>query len=95
MLSTVDADPDLESSMSVEYLIDPSNGPQWKGVLPGKPAPFVLRKGEGEHAKLFGDLCTGAALRRRDRRPVRDHHRRLPCRRHHPDHSHNEIQETF
>ena len=58
MLSTVDADPDLESSMSVEYLIDPSNGPQWKGILPGKPQPYVLRKGEGEHAMLFTDLFT-------------------------------------
>jgi quercetin 2,3-dioxygenase len=44
--------------MSFEYLIDPAKGPQWKGVLPGKPAPFVLRRGEGEHAMLFGDLFT-------------------------------------
>jgi hypothetical protein len=42
--------------MSFEYLIDPAQGPQWKGVLPGKPQPYVLRKGEGEHAKLFGDV---------------------------------------
>jgi quercetin 2,3-dioxygenase len=42
--------------MSFEYLIDPAKGPQWKGVLPGKPQPYVLRKGEGEHAKLFGDV---------------------------------------
>src|SRR4051812_24530246 len=42
--------------MSFEYLIDPAAGPQWKGVLPGKPQPYVLRKGEGEHAKLFGDV---------------------------------------
>ena len=44
--------------MSFEYLIDPSKGPQWKGVLPGKPEPFVLRRGEGEHAMLFTDLFT-------------------------------------
>jgi quercetin 2,3-dioxygenase len=44
------------ATMSFEYLIDPATGPQWKGVLPGKPQPYVLRKGEGEHAKLFGDV---------------------------------------
>ncbi|CAB4926609.1 quercetin 2,3-dioxygenase [Klenkia terrae] len=44
--------------MSFEYLIDPANGPQWQGQLPGKPEPYVLRRGEGEHAKLFGDLFT-------------------------------------
>ncbi|MCZ2805344.1 quercetin 2,3-dioxygenase [Modestobacter sp. VKM Ac-2983] len=44
--------------MSFEYLIDPAKGPQWQGVLPGKPQPYVLRRGEGEHAKLFGDLFT-------------------------------------
>jgi hypothetical protein len=27
--------------MSFEYLIDPAKGPQRKGVLPGKPRPFV------------------------------------------------------
>jgi quercetin 2,3-dioxygenase len=44
--------------MTFEYLIDPENGPQWKDVLPGGPEPFFLKKGEGEHAKLFGDLFT-------------------------------------
>jgi len=44
--------------MSFEYLIDPAKGPQWQGVLPGKPQPYVLRRGEGEHAKLFGDVFT-------------------------------------
>ena len=44
--------------MSFEYLIDPARGPQWQGVLPGKPEPYVLRRGEGEHAKLFGDVFT-------------------------------------
>ena len=40
--------------MSFEYLADPAR-PAWTGVLPGKPEPFFLRKGEGEHAKLFAD----------------------------------------
>jgi quercetin 2,3-dioxygenase len=44
--------------VSFEYLIDPAKGPQWQNVLPGKPHPYVLRRGEGEHAMLFGDLFT-------------------------------------
>jgi hypothetical protein len=44
--------------MSFEYLIAPEKGPQWKGLLPGKPAPYVLRRGQGEHAMLFTDLFT-------------------------------------
>ncbi|MGY1707367.1 quercetin 2,3-dioxygenase [Geodermatophilus sp. SYSU D00697] len=44
--------------MSFEYLIDPAKGPQWKGLLPGRPEPYVLRRGEGEHAMLFTDLFT-------------------------------------
>ena len=44
--------------MSFEYLIDPANGPQWKGLLPGAPEAFFLKRGEGEHAMLFGDLFT-------------------------------------
>ena len=44
--------------MSFEYLIDPAHGPQWKGALPGKPVPYVLRRGEGEHSMLFTDLFT-------------------------------------
>jgi quercetin 2,3-dioxygenase len=44
--------------MSFEYLVDPAKGPQWKGVLPGKPEPYVLSRGEGEHAMLFTDLFT-------------------------------------
>src|ERR1700712_3996064 len=42
--------------MSFEYLIKPDQGPSWTGVLPGRPAPYVLRKGEGEHSVLFTDL---------------------------------------
>jgi quercetin 2,3-dioxygenase len=44
--------------MSFEYLIDPEKGPQWKGLLPGRPEAFFLKRGEGEHAMLFGDLFT-------------------------------------
>ncbi len=44
--------------MSFEYLIDPEKGPQWQGVLPGRPVPYVLERGAGEHAMLFGDLFT-------------------------------------
>jgi quercetin 2,3-dioxygenase len=40
--------------MSFEYLADP-NKPAWSGLLPGRPEPFFLTKGEGEHAKLFTD----------------------------------------
>src|SRR3712207_9237314 len=48
--------PSPGAAMSFEYLIDPATGPQWTGVLHGKPQPYVLRRGEGEHAKLFGDV---------------------------------------
>lgn len=41
--------------MSFEYLTDPSGRPAWQGQLPGRPRPFFLSEGEGEHAKLFGD----------------------------------------
>ncbi|WP_028659593.1 quercetin 2,3-dioxygenase [Nocardioides insulae] len=41
--------------MTFEYLADPSGRPAWDGVLPGKPEPFFLSAGEGEHSRLFGD----------------------------------------
>jgi quercetin 2,3-dioxygenase len=44
--------------MSFEYLTDPSHGPRWQGVLPGRPEAFFLQKGDGEHAMLFTDLFT-------------------------------------
>lgn len=44
--------------MTSEYLADPSGRPAWEGVLPGKPQPYFLDAGEGEHAKLFGDHFT-------------------------------------
>jgi quercetin 2,3-dioxygenase len=50
--------PTERGTMSFEYLIDPAAGPRWKGALPGRPVPYVLRRGEGEHAMLFTDLFT-------------------------------------
>jgi quercetin 2,3-dioxygenase len=44
--------------MTFEYLADPAHGPRWQGLLPGAPEAFFLGRGEGEHAKLFGDLFT-------------------------------------
>jgi quercetin 2,3-dioxygenase len=44
--------------MTFEYLKDPAQGPAWQGLLPGAPESFFLSRGEGEHAKLFGDLFT-------------------------------------
>lgn len=44
--------------MSFEYLAEPAAGPAWQGLLPGEPDAFFLRRGEGEHAQLFGDLFT-------------------------------------
>lgn len=41
--------------MSFEYLADPDGVPAWKDVLPGRPYPFFLEKGQGEHSKLFVD----------------------------------------
>ena len=41
--------------MTFEYLADPSGRPAWEGVLPGRPHPFFLEAGQGEHAKLFVD----------------------------------------
>ncbi|MFT4083021.1 MAG: quercetin 2,3-dioxygenase [Nocardioides sp.] len=41
--------------MTFEYLSAPDGRPAWEGLLPGRPEPFFLTDGEGEHAKLFGD----------------------------------------
>jgi len=81
--------------MSFEYLIDPEKGPQWQGVLPGKPVPYVLRRGEGEHAMLFGDLFTvllsGDETQNQFGIVVSD----SPAGDVIPTHSHNETHETF
>jgi quercetin 2,3-dioxygenase len=44
--------------VSLEYLADPSGRPQWKGLLPGRPEAYFLKRGEGEHSVLFTDLFT-------------------------------------
>jgi quercetin 2,3-dioxygenase len=44
--------------VSFQHLRDADGRPAWSGVLPGRPEPYVLRRGEGEHANLFGDLFT-------------------------------------
>src|SRR3954452_13368042 len=81
--------------MSFEYLVDPTHGPQWKRVLPGKPVPYVLRRGEGEHAMLFTDLFTvllsGAETENQFGIIVSD----SPAGDIIPTHSHNAIHETF
>ncbi len=49
--------------MSFEYLIDPAAGPRWKGVLPGRPQPYVLRRGETDApAGLRRALAVGNRL---------------------------------
>ena len=81
--------------MSFEYLIDPEKGPQWKGVLPGKPQPYVLRKGEGEHAKLFGDLFTVLLSGDETEGQFGIITADSPAGDIIPTHSHNETHETF
>jgi quercetin 2,3-dioxygenase len=99
MLSTVSAlrpaDPTLESRMSFEYLIDPANGPQWKGVLPGQPKPYVLRKGEGEHAMLFGDLFTVLLSGDETEGQFGIFHSEAPKGQLIPAHKHDDTHETF
>jgi quercetin 2,3-dioxygenase len=81
--------------MSFEYLIDPANGPQWKNLLPGKPVPYVLKRGEGEHAMLFTDLFTvllsGDETQNQFGIIVSD----SPAGDIIPTHSHNATHETF
>jgi quercetin 2,3-dioxygenase len=94
MLPAAAADPP-GVHMSFEYLIDPAAGPQWRGVLPGKPQPYVLRKGQGEHAMLFGDLFTvllsGDETENQFGIVVSD----SPAGDVIPTHSHNATHETF
>lgn len=44
--------------MTAEYLARADGRPAWEGVLPGRPYPYFLERGQGEHAKLFLDTFT-------------------------------------
>lgn len=81
--------------MTFEYLIDPATGPRWKGQLPGKPAPYVLRRGEGEHAMLFGDLFTVLLSGDETNGQFGIITARSPAGDLIPTHSHHETHETF
>jgi quercetin 2,3-dioxygenase len=81
--------------MSFEYLIDPANGPRWKGVLPGKPEPYVLRRGDGEHAMLFTDLFTVLVSGDETQGQFGIITSESPAGEVIPTHSHNETHETF
>ncbi len=81
--------------MSFEYLIDPAAGPRWTGVLPGEPVPYVLRKGEGEHAVLFGDLFTVLLSGDETEGQFGIITADSPAGDIIPTHSHNETHETF
>jgi len=90
---TADAIPGVR--MSFEYLVDPSNGPQWKGVLPGKPQPYVLKRGDGEHAMLFTDLFTVLLSGDETEGQFGIITSESPAGDIIPTHSHNETHETF
>jgi quercetin 2,3-dioxygenase len=81
--------------MSFEYLIDPAKGPQWQGALPGKPVPYVLRKGEGEHAMLFTDLVTVLLSADETDGQFGIITSEAPAGDLIPSHTHNETHETF
>lgn len=81
--------------MSFEYLIDPAKGAQWKGILPGKPEPYVLRRGEGEHAMLFTDLFTVLLSGDETNGQFGIITSESPAGEIIPTHSHNETHETF
>jgi quercetin 2,3-dioxygenase len=81
--------------MSFEYLIDPAKGPQWTGLLPGKPTPYVLRRGEGETAMLFGDLFTVLLSGDETENQFGIITADSPAGDVIPTHSHNETHETF
>ena len=81
--------------MSFEYLIDPAKGPQWKGLLPGKPEPYVLRRGEGEHAMLFTDLFTVLLSGDETQNQFGIIVSESPAGDIIPTHSHNSTHETF
>lgn len=81
--------------MSFEYLIDPEHGPQWKGLLPGRPAPYVLPRGEGEHAMLFTDLFSVLLSGDETNGQFGVITSDSPAGKIIPTHSHNKTHETF
>jgi quercetin 2,3-dioxygenase len=81
--------------MTFEYLRDPAGRPQWKGLLPGAPAPFFLRAGEGEHAKLFGDLFTVLVSGDETGGQFGIVHASCPAGDIIPTHAHEDTHETF
>ena len=81
--------------MSFEYLINPEQGPQWKDLLPGRPVPYVLRRGEGEHAMLFTDLFSVLLSGDETNGQFGVITSDSPAGDIIPTHSHNETHETF
>jgi quercetin 2,3-dioxygenase len=81
--------------MSFEYLKDPAAGPRWQGLLPGEPAPFFLRAGEGEHAKLFGDWFTVLVSGNETGGQFGMIHATCPAGDTIPAHAHADTHETF
>ena len=80
--------------MSFEYLTDPAR-PAWNGALPGKPEPYFLRRGEGEHAMLFTDLFTVLLSGDETEGQFGIITANSPAGDIIPTHSHNETHETF
>jgi hypothetical protein len=58
MLPRAAADPNGETRMSSEYLIDPAKGPQWKvsGVGYARTAPWLLQPGDVVEVERLGVL---------------------------------------
>ena len=81
--------------MSFEYLIDPGTGPGWQHLLPGRPAPYVLRRGEGEHSMLFTDLFSVLVSGDETGGQFGVITSDCPSGNIIPTHSHNETHETF
>jgi quercetin 2,3-dioxygenase len=81
--------------VSFEYLINPEQGPQWKDLLPGRPVPYVLRRGEGEHAMLFTDLFSVLLSGDETNGQFGVITSDSPAGDIIPTHSHNETHETF
>jgi quercetin 2,3-dioxygenase len=81
--------------MSFEYLTGSNGVPAWQDLLPGKPEPYVLRRGEGEHAMLFTDLFTVLLSGRETDNQFGIITSDCPTGDVIPTHSHNGTHETF